>query len=297
MANDQTKVALLGVGLMGLPMGRNLLAAGFRVQAWNRTPEKAMRLGPDGATVVPEPGGAVAGADVVISILSDGAAVAAMQADPAVRAALRDGMLWIDMSSTKPSEARAQSEDLAELGVAHVDAPVSGGTKGAEAAKLAIMAGGAAADFDRARPVLSAMGRPVHVGPGGAGQLAKLANQAIVAATIGAVAEAMLLIEEGGGDPAAVRDALKGGFADSTILQQHGARMTKRDFAPGGLSRLQLKDLDNALEEAELAGVGLPAVQSVRDRFRYLVTEMDGAELDHSALYLELRHRNGMSDA
>jgi 2-hydroxy-3-oxopropionate reductase len=124
--------------------------------------------------------------------------------------------------------------------------------------------------------------------------LAKLANQTIVAVTIGAVAEAMLLLEKGGADPAAVRQALRGGFADSTILQQHGARMTNGDFVPGGLSKFQLKDLDNTLAEAGALGLSLPSTQSVRDRFAYFVSQMEGADLDHSGLYLELKARNGL---
>ena len=142
------------------------------------------------------------------------------------------------MSSVKPAEARAQALDMATLNVLHLDAPVSGGTRGAEAGALAIMVGGDADVFDAAKDALSAMGRPVLVGPSGAGELAKLANQAIVAISISAVSEAMLLLEKGGANPAAVRDALKGGFADSTILQQHGKRMSDRDFTPGGLSRV-----------------------------------------------------------
>ena len=156
------------------------------------------------------------------------------------------------------------------------------------------MVGGDSANVDRARPVLEAMGRPVHVGPTGAGQLSKLCNQAIVAVTIGAVAEAMLLAEQGGADPAALREALKGGFADSTILQQHGERMTTGNFVPGGLSKFQLKDLDNVLVESAGLGLGLPMVEGVRDRFAHFVEHMDGADKDHSGLYLELRARNGM---
>ncbi len=132
------------------------------------------------------------------------------------------------------------------------------------------------------------------MGPVGAGQLSKLANQAIVACTIGAVAEAMLLLERGGADPAAVRDALKGGFADSTILQQHGARMTTGNFVPGGLTKFQIKDLDNVLGEADGLGLTLPAVTAINDRFKRLRDEMDGGDMDHSAIYLELKDINGL---
>jgi len=162
---------------------------------------------------------------------------------------------------------------------------------------LAIMVGGDRDVFDAATQVMQAMGRPVYVGPSGAGQLAKLANQGIVATTIGAVAEAMLLLEEGGADPAAVRDALKGGFADSTILQQHGERMTERNFAPGGLSRIQVKDLDNLLEQAAALNLDLPLSQDIRRRFVHFCEEMDGGDLDHSGLYLELRAHNNRKDS
>lgn len=287
------RLAFLGTGLMGGPMARNLARAGHDVHAWNRTPAKAEALAGDG--VHPEPGAAeaVAGADVVITMLSDGPAVDAMAADPGVRGALKRGAVWIDMSSTRPSEARARAADLAALGVAHLDAPVSGGTRGAEAGTLAIMVGGPAETFAAMAPVFAPMGRATRVGPDGTGQLAKLANQAIVATTIGAVAEAMLLLERGGADPAAVRAALKGGFADSTILQQHGERMTTGNFAPGGPSRLQLKDLRNALDEAGGLGLSLPMTEEMGARFARLVDEMEGADLDHSALYLELLARQG----
>jgi 2-hydroxy-3-oxopropionate reductase len=237
---------------------------------------------------------AVRGAEFIITMLSDGYASGALIDDPDIQAALSPGAIWIDMSSAKPEHARAQAATLAALGFAHLDAPVSGGTKGAEAGTLAIMVGGEKAVFEAARPVFEAMGNPVHVGPSGAGQLSKLANQTIVAVTIAAVAEAMLLVERGGADPAAVRAALKGGFADSTILQQHGARMTSGDFEPGGLTKFQIKDLDNTLDEAASLGLTLPETQNVRDRFQYFSEHMNGAEKDHSSLYLELKARNGI---
>lgn len=289
---NMNKVALLGTGLMGFPMSRNLLRAGIPLTVWNRSPDKAVPLADDGATVARTVQEAVAGADIVISMLSDGATVLSV-IDKVVDTLARD-ILWIDMSSTKPEEARAQAAKLQATGGAHLDAPVSGGTRGAEAASLAIMVGGAIKDLARAQPVLEAMGRPVHVGPSGAGQLSKLCNQTIVAITIGAVAEAMLLAEAGGANPAALRAALKGGFADSVILQQHGERMTTGNFVPGGLSKFQVKDLDNVLAEAQSLGLELPMAQDVRDRFHHFVTDMDGAEKDHSGLYLELRARNGL---
>ena len=280
---------------MGAPMARNLCQAGFSTTVWNRTAAKATALGAFGAIIAGHAAEAVDQGDIVISMLSDGPTGALLQADTALRAALRPGTIWVEMGSIKPEEARAAAEDLRQLGVSYVDAPVSGGTKGAEEASLAIMAGGAPEDFDRVAAALSAMGRPVHVGPVGAGQLAKLANQAIVGIAIAAVAEAMLMLQKGGADPAAVRAALKGGFADSTILQLHGARMTHMDFTPGGLCALQLKDLNNALAEAESFGLRLPTLENTRDRFDHLVHQMDGADLDHAALYLELLARNGLA--
>lgn len=265
-------IAFLGTGLMGAPMVRNLVAAGHRVTAWNRTAAKAQGLG---AAVADTPAAAAAGAEMVISMLTDGAAVAEVSDHVPGQA------LWVDMSSTKPSEARARAALRPFL-----DAPVSGGTAGAQAASLAIMVGGTQAHFDQAAPVLAALGRPVRVGPSGAGQLAKLANQAIVGITIGAVAEATLLLEAGGADVAAVRAALQGGFADSTILQLHGGRMTARDFTPGGPSAIQLKDMNNVLEAAE--GLTLPLSQAIRDRYARYVHQLGGAGQDHAGLFEEL---------
>lgn len=289
------KITLIGTGLMGLPMSRNLMAAGHNLTVWNRSAHRAAPLIDEGAKTAPTAAQAISGAEIVISMLSDGYATGALLDDPTVQSALKKGMIWIDMSSAKPEHARTQSAMLKPFGVAHLDAPVSGGTKGAEAGSLAIMAGGEADTVQAMRPVLEAMGRPVHVGPSGAGMLCKLANQTIVAVTISAVAEATLLAEKGGADPAALRQALKGGFADSVILQQHGERMSTGNFAPGGLSKFQLKDLDNTLAEAASVGLSLPSTQEVRDRFAYFCNELDGAELDHSGLYLELKKRNNLT--
>lgn len=280
---------------MGVPMARNLITAGHDVTVWNRTRERAQPLEGDGARIANDPVDAVSSAEFIITMLSDGFASGALVDDAQVQAALSSGAVWIDMSSTTPEHARAQSETLHALGFQHLDAPVSGGTKGAEAGTLAIMVGGSSEAFSAANAVLGAMGRPVHVGPSGAGQLSKLANQTIVAVTISAVAEAMLLVEQGGADPVAVREALKGGFADSTILQQHGARMTNGDFEPGGLTKFQIKDLNNTLGEAAQMGLELPATEATRDRFQHFSEAMGGAEKDHSGLYLELKSRNGLS--
>lgn len=293
---ERQKVAVIGTGLMGFPMARNLARAGHNVTVWNRTRARAEGLEADGAAIADTVASAISDADVILTMLSDGFATEALLDDADVRAALRPGTLWLDMSSAKPEHARTQAALLERLGCRHLDAPVSGGTKGAESASLAIMVGGKVEVFESALPVLTDLGRPVHVGASGAGQLAKLANQTIVAVTIGAVAEAMLLLEKGGADPAAVRQALSGGFADSTILQQHGERMTTGNFVPGGLAKFQVKDLDNTLAEANALGLKLPSTQTIRDRFAYFVEEMDGADLDHSGLYLELKAQNGLDE-
>jgi len=288
-----TKIAFLGIGMMGLPMATHLVAAGHDVTVWNRTRAKADAV--RGATVAQTAAQAINGAEVIISILCDGAATAAIQADLTLRDALTKGQIWIEMASIKPDEARAQAADLATFGVAHLDAPVSGGTAGAEGATLAIMVGGDPAVFNVAAPVLRHLGTPTRVGPSGTGQLAKLANQGIVGITIGAVAEAMLLLQKGGADPAAVRLALKGGFADSTILQLHGARMTEDDLAPRGRAAIQLKDMNNIMEEADKLSLNLPMSADIQARFAVLCHEMGGADLDHAALYLELLKRNQAS--
>ena len=292
--SSTAKIAFLGTGLMGSHMARNILKAGFSLTAWNRTLAKAQALIADGADVPATAAEAIAEADIVITMLSDGPTVHELLFNQELAAAMKAGTLLIDMSSIKPSEARIHAALMRERGLHHLDAPVSGGTKGAEAGSLAIMAGGDEAVFTRAVSVLSAMGRPVRVGPDGSGQLSKLANQTIVAVTIGVVAEAMLLAEKGGADPAAIRDALKGGFADSVILQQHGERMTTSNFEPGGLSRMQLKDINNALEEAGQHELILPLTEQVKTRYTTLIEEMNGADTDHSALYLELLRQNGL---
>ena len=288
-------IAVLGTGLMGAPMALNLLKSDYPVRAWNRSAEKALPLAEKGAEICASPAEAAAQAEFVITMVADGKAVADLLFHQGAAEAMQSSTVFIDMSSIKPAEARDHAERLAQAGIACLDAPVSGGTRGAEAATLAIMAGGEEEAFDRAKPVLEAMGRPVRVGPAGAGQLAKLANQAIVAATIGVVAEAMLFAEQGGADPAALQDALKGGFADSIILQQHGERMTTGNFIPGGRSSTQLKDMDNILEEAARLNLELPLTEQMQRRYRHLVEELNGADTDHSGIYLELKDRNQLT--
>ncbi|MGC6474907.1 MAG: NAD(P)-dependent oxidoreductase [Candidatus Puniceispirillaceae bacterium] len=291
---NKPHIAFLGIGLMGNHMARNILKAGYSLSAWNRTLSKAEALAVDGAQIAQTPAEAVKDADFVITMLSDGPTVRDLFFTNDLCQQMKSGACLIDMSSIKASEAREHAQEMRATGRSHLDAPVSGGTKGAEAATLAIMAGGLQDVFDTAEPVFAPMGRAVRVGPDGSGQLSKLANQTIVAVTIGVVAEAMLLAEKGGADPAAIRDALKGGFADSVILQQHGERMTTGNFVPGGLTKFQLKDINNALEEAGHHSLTLPLTEQVQERYTTLVEEMDGADTDHSAIYLELLRQNNL---
>ena len=290
----QTVVAVLGIGLMGLPMARRLCEAGYRVQVWNRSPAKAQALVPHGATAFDHPADAVRQADVVITMLQDGAAVHEVLFQRGTVNGLRPGTLVVDMSSIQPREARDHASRLAALQVDCLDAPVSGGTVGAEAGTLAIMAGGRVGDFERARPVLQVLGRPTHVGPLGAGQLAKLANQMIVGITIGAVAEALLFAARGGADMGKVREAITGGFADSRILQVHGQRMVERDFAKRAAVTVQLKDMRNAMATAQETGFDAPITQLFAQLFEQ-ATEHGLGDLDHSALFVELASRNGMA--
>ncbi len=278
---------------MGFPMACRLCEAGHTVHAWNRSPEKAERLRPLGASVHALPADAVKDAEVVITMLDNGAVVAQVLFDQGAAAAMQAGALLVDMSSIKPAEARDHGARLQALGLRYLDAPVSGGTIGAEQGTLAIMAGGAAEDFDKAQALLGVLGRPTLVGPCGSGQLAKLANQMIVGITIGAVAEALLLCEKGGADMALVKAAITGGFADSRILQVHGQRMVERDFAPRGRMNVQLKDMRNALSTAAEMGFDAPITAALEQLYAEGVAHGD-AELDQSALFVELARRNGM---
>lgn len=289
-----TVVAVLGIGLMGLPMARRLCEAGYRVRVWNRSPAKAQALVAHGASVFDHPADAVRQADVVITMLQDGAAVHEVLFQRGTIDGLRPGTLVVDMSSIQPREARDHASRLAALQVDCLDAPVSGGTVGAEAGTLAIMAGGRSADFERARPVLQVLGRPTHVGPLGSGQLAKLANQMIVGITIGAVAEALLFAARGGADMGKVREAITGGFADSRILQVHGQRMVERDFAKRAAVTVQLKDMRNAMATAQETGFDAPITQLFAHLFEQ-ATDHGLGDLDHSALFVELASRNGMT--
>ena len=279
---------------MGLPMARRLAQAGHTVHAWNRSRAKAEPLVAFGVQIFDTAAQAVQGVGIVIGMLENGAVMDEVLFAQGTAQAISPGSLVIDMASTKPREARDHAARLTAMGIDHMDCPVSGGTVGAEGGSLVMMAGGKAECFAAAQSVLSVFGRSTHVGPHGAGQLAKLANQMIVGITIGAVAEALLLCERGGADMGKVREAITGGFADSRILQLHGERMVKRDFAPRGRLNIQLKDMRNALDTAQETSMDAP-ITTLFEKLYAQAAEHGLGELDHSGLFVELASRNGMT--
>ncbi len=285
---DRPVIAFLGTGLMGGPMAARLAQAGFPVRAWNRSFAKAEALRAQGAEPREQLADAVAGARLVISMLEAGPIVREVM--EAALPALAPGCLWIDMSSTRQDEALACHAALAARGRRFLDAPVSGGVGGAQGGQLAIMAGGAQDDFDEAAPVLRAMGTPRLVGPAGSGQVAKLCNQLIVGATLNVVAEALLLAQAAGADPVQVREAIRGGFAGSRILEVHGQRMLERNFVAGGQVKSQLKDLHNVLAAAGAAGLALPVTELVTRQFEAIAGEL--AQADHAAALIALERMN-----
>ena len=288
------KIAFLGTGLMGAPMCKNLLSRGLALTVWNRNLAKAEPLAKRGAVVANSPKSAVADADVVITMLSDGPAVSAVMFEQGAADSIREGATHIDMGSIGTDEAINHAKRHGKQGVLYLDAPVSGGTRGAAAGELAIMAGGEASTFEAMQPVFAPLGQATHVGPSGCGQLAKLANQVIVAITIGAVSEAFILTGAGGADRAQLRKALQGGFASSRILTEHGQRMVDRAFEPGGPAKFQVKDLRNALKAAERLGLDLPITKLIHNLFDDMVNS-GKADMDHSGLLTYLEEINSIS--
>jgi 2-hydroxy-3-oxopropionate reductase len=280
------RVGFIGLGIMGRPMARHLLDAGVPLTVHSRSPGPVEDLAGAGAARASSPAEVAAGSDVVITMLPDTPDVEqVLFGSDGVAAAAAAGSLVIDMSSIDPIPTRAFAERLAAQDVAMLDAPVSGGEKGAIDAALSIMVGGPPEAFARALPLLERMGKNiVHVGPGGAGQIAKACNQLVVAATIEAVAEALVLAERAGVEAAKVREALLGGFAGSKILEVHGQRMLDRAFDPGFRARLHRKDARIVLDTAKEVGAPVPAFEAVARQLDELV-ESGGGELDHSGLF------------
>ena len=279
------RVGIIGLGIMGKPMATNLLSAGFPLTVHSRSAGPVDEVVAAGATRGASPQAVAAASDVIITMLPDTPDVeSVLFGGEGVASGAAAGALVIDMSTIDPGPARAFAATLAERGVAMVDAPVSGGEKGAIEGTLSIMIGGAEADVARARPLFDVLGSTiVHVGGNGAGQVCKACNQLVVGATIEAVAEALSLAERSGVDPAKVREALMGGFAGSKILEIHGQRMLDRTFEPGFRARLHAKDARIVLKAAADSGAPVPSFQVVAAQFAKLV-EAGGGELDHSAL-------------
>ncbi len=290
--NKPITIAFLGLGLMGKPMAARLFSAGYKPRVWNRTGSKAQALVDMGMEVFDDPCLAVNSngicADIVITMLETGTAVA--EVIQIILPVLKQSAIVLDMSSTQQSEAQAFASLLTQHNIGFIDAPVSGGVLGAENGNLAIMVGAEQENFDRVAEILSVFGRATRVGLPGTGQLAKLCNQLIVGGTINIVAEALLLAQAGGADPSSVRNALRGGFAESRILEVHGQRMLDRNFIPGGQVKSQAKDMENVLLAAQNAGLHLPISEIVANIYRSLMPEF--ASADHAAGLLALEHAN-----
>ena len=286
------RIGFLGTGLMGRPMIERLLGAGYDVAAWNRTRAKAEPLRSLGARIKTEAAEAVARASIVCVILENASTIEQVLFDPPLLAAIKQGTIVIDLTSLHPDAARVNAERLGERGIDYLDAPVSGGPKGAAEGSLAVMVGGAVAAYQRALPVLSCFGRAVHVGPSGSGQITKLGSQIISGSALAAVAETLLLFSQTGVAADRARQALFGGFADSTILREHGARMITHEFEPGGHVRTFLKDLNAAADLARRAGLDLPVATTSRTMFAAL-SEHGYGEKDIAAMAIEVERRNG----
>ena len=284
-------IGFIGTGLMGLPMAKNILKSGFKLKAFNRSIEKAEPLKEFGAEISKSISDVVKDSDFVITMLTDDSAVDAITSSTDFLNNLKSGSTVIDMSSVKPTTATKYGNSLKSKKINYLDAPVSGGTIGAEEASLAIMVGGEQSVFDNSFNILKAMGNPTLVGPIGSGQVSKLANQIVVGVTIGAVAEAITLCEKAGADPVKLIKALSGGWADSKILQTHGKRMIDKDFSPKGKTFTHLKDMNNILECANSYNTHLPISNLVKEMYKTLVDNGHG-NTDHSSLYNEIERIN-----
>jgi 2-hydroxy-3-oxopropionate reductase len=279
------RYGFIGLGLMGKPMASNLLAAGFPLVVHSRSAAPVEALVAAGAERASSPAEVAAVVDVVITMLPDTPDVeqVLVGADGVAKGA-RPGSLVVDMSTVDPIATRRFAETLAAQDVAMLDAPVSGGDVGAREGTLSIMVGGPAEAFERALPLFQVMGRNiVHIGPSGAGQVAKMCNQLVVAGTLEIVSEAMVLAAKAGADPAKVREALLGGFAGSKILEVHGQRMLDRNYAPGFRAELMRKDARIVVSAARELGVSVPAFAVVQAQLERLVEDR-GGEIDYSAL-------------
>ena len=280
------KVGFIGLGLMGLPMAKNILKKKYPLIAWSRSKKNYKKIQKLGAKTFQNLIDLPAKCQVIIMMLVDDKVC--MQISNKLKNKLKKGQILIDMSSTKKKTAIKIEKNISPNKAHFLDAPVSGGTVGAEKGTLAIMAGGKKRIFNKVKNLLNTMGKVTYVGKTGSGQVAKLANQAIVGITIGAVSEALILSKAAGANPRAVREAIKNGFAGSPILENHGKRILENNFKPGGKCSTQLKDMENIIQTARDSNVHLPISDKVKKLYALMVKQ-GKSNLDHSALYLLLK--------
>ena len=279
-------VGFIGLGLMGLPMAKNILKKKYPLTAWSRSKKNYKAIQKLGATTCQNFMDLPNKCQIIIMMLIDDKIC--MQISSRLKNKLKEGQILIDMSSTKKKTSIKIEKNIKSRKAHFLDAPVSGGTVGAEKAKLAIMVGGQKRLFNKVKTLLNTMGKATYVGKTGSGQVAKLANQAIVGITIGAVSEALILAEAAGANPKAVREAIKTGFAGSPILENHGKRILNRNFKPGGKCSTQLKDMNNIIETARDHNIYLPISNKIKKLYATIARE-GKSNLDHSALYLLLK--------
>ena len=278
------QIGFIGVGLMGFPMAKNLLKAGYKLKAFNRSQDKAERLKEFGAEISISIKEVVTNSNVIITMLTDDSAVEKVIGSDEFVKNIKSNTTVIDMSSINPVLSKKCAKVLKEKNINYLDAPVSGGTIGAEEASLAIMVGGDEKIFKECYELLKILGNPTLVGPVTSGQISKLANQIIVGVTIGAVAEAVTLCEKSGTNPSKMIEALSGGWADSKILQTHGKRMINKDFSPKGKTTTQLKDMTNIINAGKAVETHLPISSLIKEMYKDLVADGHG-NTDHSSLY------------
>lgn len=287
MIYQKKTVGFIGTGLMGLPMAKNILAKKFKLHIWNRNPGTALELKKKGAKIFDDIKDLVQNSKVIVSMLANDDACKAVLIKK-IQPYLKKGQIVIDMSSTTQNTALEIDKALKKKRVFFLDAPVSGGTIGAEKGTLAIMVGGDKKIFNILIPLFKSMGTAIYVGKTGCGQVAKLANQTIVGISIGAVSEALILAEAAGANPKAVREIMLKGFAGGPILKNHGLRILTKNFKPGGKASTQLKDMNNIISTAKKYKLNLPIAKKVQELYAKTV-KSGRANLDHSVLYLYIK--------
>jgi|TARA_B110000444_G_C18820118_1_gene587265 2-hydroxy-3-oxopropionate reductase len=283
---NKLKVGFVGVGLMGLPMVKNIAKHNYPLVVWNRSKKNLKKINKQKIEVCQNIINLPSQCQVIIMMLSNDKVC--LEISNKLKKKIKKNQILIDMSSTKQKTAIEIEKKIKSKGGYFLDAPVSGGTLAAKIGKLAIMVGGEKKIFEKTKNLLKSMGTVTYVGKTGSGQVAKLANQAIVGITIGAVSEALILAETAGADPKAVRKAIKNGFAGSQILEIHGKRILEKNFEPGGKCSTQLKDMKNIIETAKTYKIHLPLSEKIKKLYEIIVKE-GKSSLDHSALYLLIK--------